>query len=210
MSGGDYIKREEALRGADEFMSEISSVCERMEIAGSLRRGKEQVHDIEIVVEPKLYRQQKTLIELISDNRTYRNLLHERLTDLLRQRTITRDRPRNDDKSNPFGERYYRITYVPPPDEDGQLIEYPVDLFVVMPPAQWGVIFLIRTGSAEFSHWFVQQGTQYGISVRAGRLVGPTSHDDQNDEYAIMTPEEVDVFRAMHVPYREPQDREMP
>lgn len=37
-----------------------------------------------------------------------------------------------------------------------------LDLFIVTPPAQWGVIFLIRTGSAEFSHRMVTQRNRGG------------------------------------------------
>jgi hypothetical protein len=35
------------------------------------------------------------------------------------------------------------------------LAEIAIDLFIVLPPAQFGAFFAIRTGTAEFSQWLV-------------------------------------------------------
>ena len=53
MSEGRVIPMDEAMQMTNVFISLISPYCERIEIAGSLRRGKPEVHDIEIVAEPK-------------------------------------------------------------------------------------------------------------------------------------------------------------
>jgi DNA polymerase/3'-5' exonuclease PolX len=47
------------------------------------------------------------------------------------------------------GSRYKQIAL--PPESGG----INLDLFLVRPPAQWGVLFTIRTGPADFSHWIV-------------------------------------------------------
>ena len=44
----DY-KREEAVVVAAEILAALRSSCERLEIAGSVRRGKAAVHDVELV-----------------------------------------------------------------------------------------------------------------------------------------------------------------
>ena len=162
----------------------IQDVCARMEVAGSLRRGLLDVGDIEIVAEP--------MYTASGDNK-----LHERLERLLRIGTISLDRPRKDKKKNPFGQKYYRLNYNT--RYDGEDKTYPVDLFVVTPPADFNVIYLIRTGSADFSHNFVSKGWAYGIHVKDGHL--------EKEGVEIRTTSERDVFAKMHVPYVEPENR---
>jgi DNA polymerase (family 10) len=48
------MKLEEAKTIADSFISEIKEFCERIEIAGSIRRNKIEVNDIDIILIPKL------------------------------------------------------------------------------------------------------------------------------------------------------------
>ena len=43
----------EAQEVADALIAELSRYCERIEIAGSLRRGKAEVGDLELVAVPK-------------------------------------------------------------------------------------------------------------------------------------------------------------
>lgn len=188
------MSRSMAELSARAVIDKLYGTYHRCEIAGSIRRGKPQVHDVEIVVQPKLVSSQSTLDGTDPDNPTT-NLLDERMRQLLKEGVINTDRHRDDDKQNPFGKRYYRINYV------AGDTEIPIDVFAVLPPAQWGVIFLLRTGSGEFSHWFVQQGYNKKIFVRDGHLV--------KDGDVLDTPEEYDVFKAMGVHYREPKDREM-
>lgn len=184
------------------FMGDIGPSVSRVQLAGSVRRQRDYVHDIEIVAMPI------TAMVAVDANNVQGqsrlplgdvqevDYLEQRMRELLRNGTVTRDRPRKDKKSNPFGPRYYRISYI----YDG--VAYPVDLFAVKPPAQWGVVLLIRTGNAGFSHWFVQQGYRYGIRVIDGHL--------ERNGTVIQTPEELDVFTSMHVPYRDPKLREIP
>ncbi len=200
MSEGSRINRDVALVAAKEFIAMIREDIEKYELAGSIRREKATVGDIEIVCEPRLYKT-GTLDDLIKDLDSsgsigdWNNSLHIKMQKLLKEGIIDLNRPRHDNKKNPFGEKYYRINFIL------KNTAYPVDLFAVLPPAQFAVIFLIRTGSAEYSHWFVQQGYKYGIRVVDGHL----------EKYGkvINTPEEIDVFNAMHVPYLEPKYREI-
>lgn len=48
------IKLERAQFLAQEFISSVRDVCERIEIAGSVRREKHDVKDAEVVVIPKV------------------------------------------------------------------------------------------------------------------------------------------------------------
>jgi DNA polymerase/3'-5' exonuclease PolX len=50
------MRIEEARRKAEEFVQRIQSQCERLEIVGSIRRGKAQVNDIDLLAIPKDHR----------------------------------------------------------------------------------------------------------------------------------------------------------
>ncbi len=96
-----------------------------------------------------------------------------------------------------------------------------LDVFNVSPPAQWGSIFLIRTGDADFSHWIVQQGYKRGIHQLQGHLEqigdehGPLMQPlggvvPSNARRTIIpTPEEKDYFTVMGLPYIEPRERNL-
>lgn len=203
MSSGEPIDREEALSAAHGFLETIKHHVTRFEIAGSLRREKESVHDIEIVAAPKFAFSLGLFDFDLTPNEEQngKNLLHSRMRELLAAGWINQDRPRKDTKKNPFGEKYYRINFSNPDHPNGRP-EYPIDLFVVIPPAQWGVILAIRTGSAEFSHSLVQKGWPQGISVKGGHL-------EDRDGNTVPTPEERDVFDALQVDWIEPEKREV-
>lgn len=70
-------------------------------------------------------------------------------------------------------------------------------------PEQWGCIFLIRTGPAEFSRHVVTRARYRGKRFKDGRLF----HDFSGQ--FITTPEEYDVFAALGMPYQEPPDRKV-
>lgn len=54
MSKGEKIPRQEAIFQARKMVNHLQGVCQRVEIAGSLRRGKPMVSDIEIVCIPNM------------------------------------------------------------------------------------------------------------------------------------------------------------
>ena len=47
------MKYREAMLIAEDLLERISPACDMAVIAGSLRRNKEEVHDIELVVKPR-------------------------------------------------------------------------------------------------------------------------------------------------------------
>lgn len=80
-----------------------------------------------------------------------------------------------------------------------------LDLFIVTPPAQWGVIFLIRTGPAEFSRKLVTHKAVGGLlpdylRVKDGAI--------WSSNHIIETPEERDVFDLLGIPYIEAEARQ--
>jgi DNA polymerase IV (family X) len=179
---------------AELFVYFIRDTCEKVEIAGSIRRRKPKVHDIEIVAVPKYKIEKEVLLDGVREKQV--NQLHLLMTSMLQSGKVTSDRQRKDKHRDPFGERYYRVNY------NVVDLKIPIDLFVVMPPSQWGTQFLIRTGCAEFSHWIVSQRINQGLHFKDGHL----EHDVTG---VIDTPTEESVFKALRLPYVPPEQREM-
>jgi DNA polymerase/3'-5' exonuclease PolX len=71
----------------------------------------------------------------------------------------------------------------------------------VLPPAQWGALFAVRTGPADFSQRLVTVCKHRGVDMRDGRLVARGSGRD------VATPEERDFFQACGLAYLEPWER---
>lgn len=120
---------------ARKIHEQLVPYCVRLGVAGSLRRNKPEVKDIEIVCLPK----NKPLVDLFGFETA-----HYPLLDYLRGEFAR-------DKEKVKGEEKYFQFWL-------KHEEIALDLFIVTPPAQWGVIYTIRTGPAEFSQWAVTSG----------------------------------------------------
>lgn len=169
----------EALEIAQELIFRIRPACARIEIAGSLRRLKPEVGDIELVAIP-LYEQNTDLFGHAVGAPV--NLIDEALGQISGRGPFAKNGP-----------AFKQFDFL------GQS----VDLFLVNADT-WGVQFLIRTGNREFSHWMVTPRTlggalPFGMQVRDGRLWQKGA--------PLATPEEIDVFLAAGVPYRAPAAR---
>lgn len=169
---------------AGKLMREIEPLCVRQLVCGSLRRGSPNPKDVEIVVEAKVKPVQGALF---GGSGMVHNPLPARLSQL-EQMGELRKRPRSDGKTA-AGERYWAI------EMDGVAI----DLFMVLPPAQWGVIATIRTGPADFSKMIVQDALKQGLRFKDGAI--------WRGEELIPTPEEADVFRALNMRWVAPEAR---
>jgi len=115
---------------------------EQIEIAGSIRRRKPVVSDIELVCIPRI---ERTATDLFGNAFVETDFLHSACERYTANGTFAHRLDKNGRRS--FGERYKRLLHV----ESGIAL----DLFSVKAPAQWGVVFAIRTGSAEFTQRFV-------------------------------------------------------
>jgi len=147
-----------ALELALAFIEDIRDGCERIEIAGSLRRKKAEVGDIEVVCIPKIVQG----VDLFGGPGEKMNLLDERLGGY----RIVKG-----------GEKYKQIA----------LASINIDLFIQPDPATWGVNLAIRTGSADFSHWLVTWRRNGGalpgnMWVREARLYSTSGIIDTPEE----------------------------
>lgn len=185
---------------AERLLEAWAPACERVEIAGSVRRGKPDPHDIEIVAMPKL----ETTVakrDMFADTRVTmaeRNLLDELLATWKADGRL-RDRPDKNGRGA-WGPKFKRATLA-----DGLAI----DIFSCGPGlgSQWGVIFAIRTGPADFSKELVTSRLEggfmpVGMQVKDGQLW-------RNGDIIVDTPEEDDLFRELALPCWPPADRSL-
>lgn len=185
----------QARRLADKVQGELVDGAERIEIAGSLRRGAADVGDVELVAVPRwrpaLFGDGQDFDEL--DEAVERAVALERLAwrDL---RTGKRLPANHRPKVPKGGRRFYPLLAV--------RAGFKVDLFVVRPPATWGAIFAIRTGNASFSKALVVRARMNGVAVEEGRAV------ELRTQRVLDTPEERDFFDAIGVPFVEPALRD--
>ena len=122
---------------AEQLVRQLERSCEKIQIAGSLRRHSKIVHDIEIVALPIM----QDLPDLFGETQAVRSRLDDALDELIGDHVL---------QSFPGaknGSRQKQFAVQP--------LGIKLDLFIVLPPAQWGAILAIRTGPAHYSHWLV-------------------------------------------------------
>lgn len=185
------MKLEQARHHAHALLTQMRPFCERCEIAGSIRRGKPEVKDIEIVAIPKWIadpRPPMTLFEVAATVER-RNLLYEWAVGQTSLRWI---KPGTAEivwwQPKPDG-RYWRGLIA-----DGLKL----DLFLAQPD-NFGIIMAIRTGSAEFSTALMARAKRMGLPCADGYLTRGGER--------LATVEEQDVFALLELDYVEPPER---
>jgi DNA polymerase/3'-5' exonuclease PolX len=178
VSTGNKIPYSDALATAQSLEAALQPYCERILIAGSLRRQKAQVGDLELVV----IRRVEPEIDMFGQETG-------RLIDLLTSGLTTLGI--TDFRKN--GERFKQFSW------EGK----PVDLFIAT-PATWGCVATIRTGSADFSHWLVTDKRRGGACPAMYQFSGGRIHWGNT---MLQTPSERDVFEALELDWIEPVER---
>lgn len=170
----------------------LEPYCERIEIAGSIRRRRETVKDIELVAVPRM----ETVAGMdLWGTPTETDRLMEKLVDLSADGLLT-PRPVIVHRADGTTETQRRV------GQSYQALEcrgIPVDLFIVRPPADWGVIFAIRTGPGDFNERIVTDCKRWFRRVEGGRVLHLGQH--------VPCPEEEDFFRAVGMDWIPPWER---
>lgn len=205
----ERIPVKDAERIAAAFIDHIQPFCKRVVIAGSIRRGLPTVGDIEIVAVPK--------VESLTTRDMFGNIvgtgevdyLDAQMTALL-DRGVVAKRPRSDGRF-----------FWGPSAKYATFEGVNIDMFT--PDAQrFGLILMIRTGPAAYSHQLVTERgkpltvgfhphsrrpiTRIGmlpahLRVQGGWLTSRVSG------IRIPTPEERDFYDQTRLPYLEPWER---
>lgn len=167
-----------ALKVAEQVVHELEDVVERAMICGSIRRQCPQVHDVDLVVFPRLGGKDlwgRATIDLVA----------ERLRQMARAGRITIEKA---------GDRLIR--FIP-----RRGILCPVDVFL-SDERRWWTDVLIRTGSVNHNITMCSIAKRMTFTLHAdGR--GITDPEDQ----VIPIDSEEEVFEILGVPYRRPEER---
>lgn len=176
---------------ARELQSLLRPACHRIEIAGSIRRHRPEVGDIELVAIPRIETVEVPVFESLFSSVKVEtvNLLWRALEGL-------------GDKIErlKWGDKYRAFLW--PTDETRNV---QVDLFTA-DRDNWGLIFLIRTGSAEYSRHIVTELRRHGLVADGGRVYRRGQNGNPIGT-PIPTPEEDDIFRMVKKRVLVPLDR---
>ena len=180
----------EAQHIAGQIVGQLDPSCERLVGAGSLRRRRPDVGDIELVAIPRFIEEPSGLFETVQVSLLDRALAREERDQVLERLS--------------GGDRYVKLRHV----RSG----LQVDLFIVPPPASFGVLLAIRTGPAAYSQRLVTLARRQGNHVADGALrLGLRDHSTPAEKLCtcpvIPTPEERDFFAALGLAYVEPEAR---
>lgn len=176
---------------AEKLRHLLEPHCERIEVAGSIRRRKPtDIKDIELVAIPRLIAHRNGLFGDFADPKS--------ALDVYLEETV------EDPGLIPLGKDALRPPHWGPRSKRLRYAGVAVDLFIVLPPAQWGVIYAIRTGPADWSR-------RLATSRMLGGLLPPNYQIAQGglfrDGNPVDVPEESDLFEHLGLPWKEPTDR---
>jgi DNA polymerase/3'-5' exonuclease PolX len=185
-----------ALAVAERLAAEWSGVCERIEIAGSLRRGAREVKDIELLATPKPY------LDMFGEPGDEDELTATVASAMGNDELVWRRKDGNPVLDKPPHEQGLAVKwgrrFFPLVDKKTSI---PIDLFVVRPPADFSWLYIIRTGPAEFSKRMVIRAKQYGLQARDGALWRA------GDAEPLQFEDETAAFRELGMNYIEPSRR---
>ena len=180
-----------ALADARAVARELSPIlephCERIEVVGSVRRGRRDVHDVELLCISKVRR----CLDLFGDVVEEISELNAHLDALVDGGDLLHKRP------NKLG----RYTYGPL----NKLLVHvpsgiPVDVFSTTSD-NWGMALLVRTGPAEFNVSVMQRFRDLGM--RGHAYAGVTDHTGRE----LACPDEETVFELLGWEFIDPMAR---
>jgi DNA polymerase/3'-5' exonuclease PolX len=174
---------------ANELVEALRSRCEQVCIAGSLRRGKAEVGDIEILYVPRIGLIRKPGLLFADSGPMADELLEQWLTT-----GVLTKRP-NKNGVTAWGPLNKLAKHV--------ASGINVDLFATT-REHWFVSLVVRTGSAEMNTQLAASALRQGLKLHVGAnaAIERTATDEQ-----IVPQSEREVFELCGVPYREPHER---
>ena len=166
----------------------LTPYCQAIVIAGSIRRRKAKVGDIELLCISKVTSSQDMLGGLATNQYTLDVALEDmtRQEDLLQRRLNKAGRPT-------FGPSNKLLIHVP--------TGIPVDIFSAS-EKNWGMAMVVRTGPREFNVRMMTRFLELGMK---GHAYGGVTDRNGNE---VNCPDEYAVFRILGWEYLSPEDRD--
>lgn len=205
------MRYEEALRAAESLLEWLRPACPVISIAGSLRRRVEKEYsEIDIIGIPDLSPLPLPRAEFGKPiPKIYPTAIDKLIGEAAESGRIIRR-----------GGKDRNIKFF-----DCDLEAY-FDLYLVKPPATWGVLSMIRTGPETFGHWIVTRRSGRAYDPILGHLRGGALPDgyrvqsgavwegeEKIPEKELLSMEpigfdrEEDFFDFLGLPWMEPEDR---
>ena len=174
-------------------------------VGGGIRRGKADCHDIEIVAMPV----QKAPPLVFGQKEIYKTYFDKAIADMLEEGILLRKiKAGNRMKQYDVNLKYFGLPVSVDP--------FNVEFYLCIPPSQWGVLYTIRTGPSDFSHWMVTERRKGGALpdgyICKDNVIGKRVHvegekEDERDG-EIPMPTEADFFQFCGLDWIEPSKRE--
>ena len=171
----------QAERVGQELVEALGPSCERIEIAGSIRRRQPDVGDVELLC---ISRVGETVA---LGNNIY--LLAE--VDDLVSTGVLRKRLNKAGRVSSYGDWNRYMVHV--------ASGIPVDIFRTTED-NWGMALVVRTGPARWNRGLMSQFQKLGME---GHAYGGVTQEGVE----VSCPTEEEVFRLLGWPYRDPEDR---
>ena len=178
------MRLEDARFLAEKVCAVLRPFCERVVVAGSVRRGRAEVNDVDIVAMPKPVDLPGALggTAHFGESQVWKDLVPKALVKWGL-------------KLEASGQELLRLSF--------PLTGFQVDVYRARPET-WGVILLVRTGSKEHNVKLCTLARSKGLKLSA--CEGVVSQDGFGQIIASKTEEE--IFAALGLAFVEPKDRE--
>ena len=196
------MKRIKALSLAQNLLEELKPGCERIQVAGSLRRGKREVKDIEIVAIPVIV-ETPSAVDMFG--KVISTSIESVLDTMLISKLLTSSLPWEIDADlKRWGPRYKRLRH----RETGVVC----DLFLT-DRARWAYTLTIRTGPAGFSKAIVtlalRRGWHFSDSLLHHHPKSGGKPCKRGESCSFIKPimTEAELFETLKIPWCEPAER---
>ncbi len=182
---------EVASHAAERLADWLADAAEQVAIAGSIRRNRPEVHDIDLVVVPRV---EQVTVGLLGETEPH-CCVSERLDRLAVDGFINPLRGGGKVRRCEIRARFCRPAV-------------PADIYIV-PPEQFAMALLIRTGSAEHNIKLCQAAAARGLKVDVANYRLIRRVRDETHAVAIDATDEAAIFKAVGLPFIGPELREV-
>ena len=179
-----------------EVVEALSPACERIVVAGSIRREKAQPGDVEIVYLPRLVEIQKDLF-----TREWVPATEQAVVELVLGHFWRFDQ--DTQRNGPLYKRMIKEVATAGVIGGWPREQVVIELYRALPD-NWGLQLALRTGPADFNHLLVTQRQDGGAMPRGMRMAGASLWRGE-ERLASRTEEE--FFEQIGVPCWRPEER---
>jgi DNA polymerase/3'-5' exonuclease PolX len=181
-----------ALRYAEELITMLTPFCERIEVAGSLRRKKPLVSDIEIVTIPKTEKETVILDMFTSEEKTV-----DLMSKFILEHPEIFSMRLNKNGSEAYGDKNKLLYYHPTPE-----LKIPLDIFSAE-PKNYTMVKFIRTGSYKNNIIVAVEARRNGYKIE--QFEG--GYKNLTSEHIIHCDTEEEVYKFLGLDYIPPENR---